>query len=314
MADPQHCTKLFSKKLFAMESKTIENNNGVNEVDCFTLKKNCGYMSKQIQTAPKSDWLEAGKAVLDHHFEDRSHCGDGGCKRPCLSKNELEADRKASGKHYRCKKRDAKVCKCLRGIVSPFIASNTLMEIAHGHDTQINESLNNTISWMALKNKTFCGSRSLPGRVHLAVGIALVGHCRFMLGLLDWLGAEVTASVLKHADATGRKKKPHSEPHKTKEHKRKRQEATQKKVHEHIKVAENKRWKNGFYAPGEGFNMCLPVLDPRMCPHCQKKGHKTTARKMCDQNVPQVKKRAEAERRRRQEAILDRCKELNSKL
>lgn len=311
LADPQHRTKLFGKKLFGMESKTNENNNGVNKVDCFTLKKNFGYMSKQMRTAPRSEWLDAGVAALEHYFENHNHCGDW-CKRRSMSETELEVDRKDSGKYYRCKQRDSKVYAALKGIIAPFITLERLQEIAHGHDTQINESLNNTISWLAPKNKTFCGSRSLPGRVHLAIGIQIAGYERFMFGLLERLGISVTPGVRKHVKAIGRRKERHSQLHKTKEYKRKRQDVTRKKVKAHIQDAENKRRKNGFYAPGEGFNTCLPVLDPNVCPHCLKKGHKTTVSKQCNMNTLKVKQRAEEELRRRQEAITERYNELNN--
>ena len=38
------------------------------------------------------------------------------------------------------------------------------------------------------KNKTYCGSRSLHGRVYLAVGIKLIGYKRLMTGLMENLG------------------------------------------------------------------------------------------------------------------------------
>lgn len=97
LADPQHQTKLFGEKLFCMESKTNENDNGLNKVDCFALKKNFGCVLKQIRTLPKTEWLLTGAAALEHHFEDHSCCGDW-CKRRSVSAIQLEEERKSTDK------------------------------------------------------------------------------------------------------------------------------------------------------------------------------------------------------------------------
>ena len=161
------------------------------------MKKNFGYMVKQLRCLPKEEWEEAGKAVLEHYFENHEHCGEW-CKRRHMSKDQLEADRKRTGKYYRCKDRDAGVYSVLKAILDPFIKVDRLEEIAHGHDTQINESLNNTISWYAPKNKTFCGSRSLQGRVYLAVRISIVGYKQFVKGILTRMGIEATEGIRRH--------------------------------------------------------------------------------------------------------------------
>lgn len=263
---------------------------------------------KTTSNEPNAEWVEAGKAALEHHLENHQHCGEW-CNRRKMSEQELLNDRKATGKFCCCELKDSTVYQALSDVMAPFIAFDNVEEIAHRHDTQINESLNNSISWFAPKNKTFCRSKSLSCRVHLAVGIQLVGYACFLLQSLRLLGITATPGTQRHVAAIGRKKSQHSDPHKTKEHKRKRQEDTRNKVREHIQSAKTKRQKNGFCAPREGFDTCLPALDPNVCPHCHKRGHKTTVSEQCDLHILKTKKRAEEELARRQADIAKRHQE-----
>ena len=59
-------------------------------------------------------------------------------------------------------------------------------------DTQVNESLNNTISWMAPKNKTYSGTVSLENRIGIALGIHSVGIVVYFERLLGKLGVPIT--------------------------------------------------------------------------------------------------------------------------
>jgi hypothetical protein len=59
-------------------------------------------------------------------------------------------------------------------------------------------------------------------------------------------------------------------------------------MEEEMKNAEQKRRKQGFYKPGEGFNLCLPVVDPlsKLCRvGCGATDHKTKQSKKCPFNA-----------------------------
>jgi hypothetical protein len=97
-----------------------------------------------------------------------------------------------------------------------------LREVAHGFSTQMNESLNNTVSWFAQKNKTLSGSVSLKIRVYLAVGIASVGYQPYVTELLNRLGIKVTEGMNKHLMDLWKKKKRVAAKQKEKDFKKQR--------------------------------------------------------------------------------------------
>jgi hypothetical protein len=83
----------------------------------------------------------------------------------------------------------------LQGIVDRFISLERLQEVAHGMDTQVNESFNNTFSWLAPKNKVYCGSQSLQNRLCIGIGINALGTQDYYGRLFKTLGIVMTPNV-----------------------------------------------------------------------------------------------------------------------
>jgi hypothetical protein len=106
-----------------------------------------------------------------------------------------EEQRKASLRYYRCKTKDAKLYDVLQKKISRFITTDWLKEIAHGMDTQVNESFNNTVSWVAPKNKVYCGSCSLSNCLCLAVGVNSLGIYHYFMRLFKSMAIKVTPSI-----------------------------------------------------------------------------------------------------------------------
>jgi hypothetical protein len=136
------------------------------KMDATRLGKNFSYMVRQLPRLQESQYCDAAKAVLDHHFDDHRLCGAW-----CPRKRNPES-RKG---FYRCKTKDAKLYVKLDEILSRFITLERLNEVAHGMDTQVNESFNNTFSWLAPKNKVYAGSQSLKNRLCIGIGINALG-------------------------------------------------------------------------------------------------------------------------------------------
>jgi hypothetical protein len=84
--------------------------------------------------------LDAAKAVLEHHFDNHEHCGPW-CRRKMMSMEEQES----TGRYYCNKKNDAALYEELNRLTERFISIDKLREVAHGMDTNVNESSNNTI-------------------------------------------------------------------------------------------------------------------------------------------------------------------------
>jgi hypothetical protein len=98
---------------------------------------------------------------------------------------------------YRCKTKDAELYEKLTGVIAKFITPDKLKELSHRmDDTQINESLNNTFSWLApKKNKFYCGSQSLRNRLSIALGINALGQLEYYKRLFKKLSIVMTPNV-----------------------------------------------------------------------------------------------------------------------
>ena len=63
-------------------------------------------------------------------------------------------------------------------------------------DTCANESFNNTISWLAPKNKVYCGIHSLNNHISIVIGITTPGTFKYFEELFQKLGIELTPDVV----------------------------------------------------------------------------------------------------------------------
>jgi hypothetical protein len=178
VADPNHRKKVFTGDLYALKTSKVAERFTMSMMDVTRLGKNFGYMVRNLKKRPESEWEDASKAVLEHHFDNHTHCG-----RWCPRLRMTQAQRDAGGRYYRCKTKDAKLYAKLQQITSRFVSIDRLRKVAHGMDTQINESFNNTASWFAPKNKVYCGSQSLSNRLSLAVGINSIGMEQYFVRL-----------------------------------------------------------------------------------------------------------------------------------
>ena len=176
--------------------------------DCRRISKNFAFMARTLKDMDTDEQIvNAGKAVLEHHFDCHKYCGEW-CRRKEelarqaqeqqnreLSKQQEDDERKqqakdVSKKFYRLKDDpvDALLYKKLLSIVARFVTLEALREVAHDMDTCANESFNNTVSWVAPKNKVYCGTHSLKNRISIALGISSVGLMEYYVGLFHRLG------------------------------------------------------------------------------------------------------------------------------
>ena len=289
IADPSHRKKTLKSKLYGLKSKKVADSHGMCDVDCIRIATNFAYMSRQLPFRPEAEWEKAGKAVLLHHFDDHSCCSDF-CKR----KDETEDERQQSKKFYRSKERDAALFDVLQIIIVPFITSKKLQEVGHGLDTLVNESLNNTIAWVAPKNKTYCGSVSLQTRICIAVGIHILGVEDFYGQLFRLLGIAITpgtAFYLAQQQAIRDRKRNNWQKTETK---RRRNLKFHAKLKEHTAKAASDRAKKQGYCPGIGMDVCQPVTSKhpavianatrKVCSSCGGTGHLRRTHHLCPNN------------------------------
>lgn len=146
LADPNHRKKTLKGELYRQLKKPVGTRCGLTCVDVLRVTTTFAYMCRSLHE--KDEILEAhGKAVVEHHFDNHTFCGDF-----CRRKQLTEEQRQSSAKIYRDKVKDKDLYCCLTKLMDHFITIAALKEVGHGSDTQVNESLNNTISWLAPKN------------------------------------------------------------------------------------------------------------------------------------------------------------------
>ena len=126
-------------------------------------------------------------AVLRHHFDIHDQCGAF-----CLRKEESEDEKKASNKFYRDIVKDKPLYDALSEILSKYNSHERLQQVAHGYDTNPNESMNNLYAWIAPKNKCYSGSSSLTTRIGVAVCIQSSDFNSFFTTLFRRLGVVLT--------------------------------------------------------------------------------------------------------------------------
>ena len=119
------------------------------KMDVKRIGKNFGYFARSLPKMEEHEYCQRARAILEHHFDNHENCGDW-CKRRRLSQEEALA----SERYYRCKTKDKDLYDALSPIVNKYITLQRLKEIAHGMDTNANESINNTISYFAPKKQS----------------------------------------------------------------------------------------------------------------------------------------------------------------
>jgi hypothetical protein len=191
VADPGHRKKIMTGEFEKLLKMSVEIKHTFTKIDATRIGKNFAYLIRQLPRLQEDQYEAAGKAVLDHHFDVHDNCGQW-CRRKVLLQSG-DADNKK--RFYRSMEKDAKVYKVLHDIVSKYVAIDRLKEIAHGMDTNVNESLNNTFSWLAPKNKVYCGSQSLHNRLSIAIGINTLGIDQYFKRLFNRLGIIMTPNV-----------------------------------------------------------------------------------------------------------------------
>jgi hypothetical protein len=265
--------------------------NLIHEVDILRLTRNFAYMTRQLKDKPTEEWTVAGKAVLDHHFDIHTGCGDF-CKR----KKELAEGLTKDTKVYRSKERDKDLYDLLVPILDEFITIERLEEIAHGWHTNVNESFNNSSSYIAPKNRVFSGSQSLRARLSIALGIKLDGFDLFFRKVFQALGIEMEPGVWHYLKWTGDWKRQHRERTQTVDYKKKRQAKTNEKIKAYVEQLRQARKKNDIYRTGvamdnEQDEICHPVTQstgkskqPKKACKCGSNSHSRTSHQACPLN------------------------------
>jgi hypothetical protein len=290
VADPNHRRKGLTGELIKLDTSKADEKFTMTRMDSTRIGKNFGYMARTLKQRDPSEYVDAAKACLEHHFDCHQFCGDW-CKR----KSESDESKKTSVKYYRSKERDAKLYSILSDKMERFCTQERLDEMAHTLDTNMNEAFNQICTWFAPKNKVFAGSGSLHNRIAFAVGINSLGVEAFFKRLFKALGIPMTANVAYYLELKEKNRNKRLEKVKTKEAKLKKNKRKYDKLADDVKIAKKELLqRHGAYRRGMNLDEPLGDLDaPRApgekrskaavkwCEYCGKKGHSTKRSAKC---------------------------------
>lgn len=222
--------------MIGLDTKVVAERCTMIRMDTTRIAKNFGYMARSLKTMEPDEHVPAALAALDHHFDMHDGCGDW-----CRRKDETPEQRLASKRYYRDATKDKALFVKLQEMMSRFVTKERLTEIAHGMDTNANESFNNTVSWLAPKNKVHCGSRSLNNRMSMAMGITSVGVLEHFKRLLKKLGIPMTPNVLHFLKQKERLQQKRLQEMRSSESKKKRNKPKCDKLAEDTRLARKER-------------------------------------------------------------------------
>jgi hypothetical protein len=191
--------------------------------------------------------------------------------------------------------KDAKLYAILSTkIMARFITMDRLKEVAHSMDTQVNESFNNTASWIAPKNKVYCGSQSLRNRLSVAIAINKLGLHGFYKKVFMTLGISMTRNVTHFLQVKDRNRTKRLEKTKTKDQKKNRLKLKYQQLADDTAIARKERAKReGTYRTGQALDDVEEEQPARKrrntaaerknvtCSSCGLKGHATSRAKAC---------------------------------
>jgi hypothetical protein len=296
VADPNHRKKVLTGELIALALARVSEKHTMTKNDSTRLGKNFGYMIRNLHKFKGDEDLcyRSGQAVLEHHFDNHEFCGLW-CPRVRMTAEQLSS----SDRFYRSKTKDAKLYKVLHEKISRFVTTDRLKEVAHQMDTQVNESFNNSVAWLAPKNKVYCGTSSLGNRVGIALGIKSIGMLQYFTRLFKLMGINLTPNVAHYLNCKDNSRFKRLNKIKSKEVKSNRMQLRITKMKEDEVVAKRERSKrDGTYKTGQ--NM-MPVQDdvlqlpPKkksrkdlVCNKCGKSGHATIRSRACNFYQPRA--------------------------
>ena len=280
-------------------------NMGMNKSDCRRLSKNFAFMARTLQhKTTDKEIIDAGQCVLEHHFDNHEFCGDW-CRRKIVVQQQIIAattttnnnkNNEQEGKFYRDKATEIELYNELKKILARFITLEALKEVAHNMDTCANESFNNTVSWLAPKNKVYCGTSSLKNRICVALGLTSLGTLKYYEGLFLRMGITMEKDVRHYLQFTGNNRRKRIERSKTTQYKRKRKSQEMDKIKkEAAEAAVDRAKRQGVYRSGigmtGGYDECqakkttakAPTTGRKPC-ICGGTDHQRTTSKKCKLN------------------------------
>ena len=283
LADLMHRIRCFGKYAFAL-ALAPQSTSTLTLVDAYRLKRNFAYWLLSYHSKDFSTFQEKSSAVGEHHFDNHEFCDDW-----CAMKKADATQKAILNLKYRCKKTNPKMYDDVMTLLQRFTTPEKLKECHHGHSSQKNEAMNQSITRYNPKTNTFSLTMSLNARICLAVGVDSVGHEEYYERLFEKMKIRLPDTCRKMLRRM-KSKKDYDRMYQGKPS-RKRIRATKKFVSQQ----DNYQTQKADKAIGLAYDSGMAMQDsgnekaaggakrPKgLCRYCLKSGHLTTRSKGCD--------------------------------
>jgi hypothetical protein len=184
LCDPTHRVRVIGKALFQLAKKAASR---VTKTDALRLKRNIGYAHKQARGKSFIEYCAAMLGALLHHGNDHTSCDESWC--PYAAGKKDPSENKTSILKGTTK------WKNIEEVYNQYQTTDNLKMCHHPYDSQKNESLNQKISMVAPKTKTFSRTKSLEDRVSLVVVLDSVGYTEGFRLILSKLTQRTKVSI-----------------------------------------------------------------------------------------------------------------------
>ena len=250
-ADPSHRRKVVAAPLYKVASGTKKNNpHGLTMVDVERIKTNWGNFQKQYRSCSFDEFHKRSLAVIEHHFNDHTYCGEWCCFSSDLPDDKRKEKSRENTSKYKDKCNNKELYKLVWTLIGKYLTPERLKEIHHMFDSQKNEALNRSNNKFAPKHKTYSMTNSLRSRTAMAVGIDSVGPKDYFLRLFNVIGIksnDIFERFIERIDNTKKRVYDHQRETTTK---RKRSEDSKHKIAEGLKHEIAARKKHVTYQTG----------------------------------------------------------------
>jgi len=289
LSDPNHRTKCYAagyfKLLCGKETKKL-----ITMADCLRMKRNFGYCQKMSRDKPFDEFVKAFKAVLEHHFNNHTYCGDWCPHTAARASGEEDPELIAS--KYRCKIKDAELWALMLAVHNKYTTIDMLRDIWHHYHSQKNEAMNKSITAYSPKDRVYSKSKSLRYRICVAIGVNSVGMEEYWSTVFGVVGVKVSPTMRKSFARVDREETSKRECQKSPAVKAKRAADNNRKISKQVKEDQEAYKRGATYRSGVAVEeeQEQPEEDGRKpaavrcCKHCGSTSHQRISSSKCPAN------------------------------
>jgi hypothetical protein len=175
LADKGHRVRGFTSFLFAESVKSISANGcGCTKVDAERMKRRLSWTLHLHCFGTYEEFKTAVLAVLEHHFNNHTFCGDW-----CKSGHGTREEIRETGLRFRCKTRNNALYIVMKKHHEKFMEEGKLRQLFHRYETNTVKGFNKFLTIFLPKDRTYCQMVENKARTMLAGGLQSIGYRQF---------------------------------------------------------------------------------------------------------------------------------------